>query len=261
MQLSTKATLWHFGSMGAGALAMLTVMSSHQVDVYAIIDALGKTYRDIVTLAGLVAPVIAAGAAAYRNYNMTRVEKDNQAATTQPLGKIGSLILIGMLVLMASPSLAQPRLSLTDIAKRNDANAPGRTVAPSFGGVDQLGFKSPDEFLGSIEKMNLADFKYAKALAKARGNKMTLACWSAWVDLLSSTEAPLNDDAGAPLSQPDPHIFTTIERASELLQALQPGGDIQVGCGAMADALKKSVFQLAGMILGGASATAIMPIP
>ena len=75
-----------------------------------------------------------------------------------------------------------------------------------------------DNLTDDVLRKILADVTYAKALAKAAGNDVTLPCWAAWVDLVTSQTAPLKDDAGNVLTQPDPHFFVAAERAE--LEAL-----------------------------------------
>lgn len=120
---------------------------------------------------------------------------------------------------------------------------------------------TPQQLLDGIAQVNLGMLKYAKAQAKAANNNVTLPCWSAWVDLISTAQKPLLDDDGQPLAKPDPNLFGDLESASELLQALQPGGSIQVGCGAMADATKKSVLQIVSAVVTGNGLVGLLPIP
>jgi hypothetical protein len=97
----------------------------------------------------------------------------------------------------------------------------------------------------------LADVTYAKALAKASNNQVTLACWSAWVDLVTAQTKPVTDDAGNALSQPDPHFFTTAERASEFINQLQPNSSLNIGCGAALNQSKMAIGQMVGAVLSG----------
>ncbi len=132
-----------------------------------------------------------------------------------------ALLTAAALVLAASSAGAQQRTTIPDIAQRNDVNRPGGvSVSPLISGT----IRTPDELIQRLVSINLADFKYAKARAKAAGNFVTLPCWAAWVDLLEKAQATLKDDAGTDLVKPDPHAFSDLEAASELLQALQVDG-------------------------------------
>lgn len=124
-----------------------------------------------------------------------------------------------------------------------------------------LGVLTPQQLLTGLAQVNLKQLQYAKAQAKAAGNSVTLPCWSAWVDLISKAQQPLKDDTGADMPKPDPNLFGDIESASELLQSLQVGGAIQVGCGAMLDASKKSVMQMITSVVSGNGLVGLLPIP
>jgi hypothetical protein len=97
----------------------------------------------------------------------------------------------------------------------------------------------------------LADVTYAKALAKASNNTVTLACWSAWVDLVNAQTRPVTDDAGNALAEPNPHVFTAAERASEFVNQLQPNSPLNIGCGAALNQSKIAVSQMIGAVLSG----------
>lgn len=127
--------------------------------------------------------------------------------------------------------------------------------------AEKIGNDLRDKLI-KLRKDAFADFKYAKALAKATGNTVTLPCWTAWVELLSRQQQELKDDDGNVLTEPDPAVFTTIERGSELVQQFQIGSPIFVGCSAMATATGKSIQNLAGSILTGGPAAigALKPI-
>lgn len=160
-------------------------------------------------------------------------------------------------MLMAGGGTANAQSALQKAAIRNDVNAPGGPAAA----VGPIKLLTPSDLLAKLVEVNLNDLKYAKAQAKLANNTVTLPCWSAWVDLISKSQQPVNDDDGKPLTKPDPHLFTDLEGASELLQAIQPGGSIQVGCGPMADATKKSIMQIASAIVSGGGLASLLPLP
>lgn len=76
MTLATKTVGYHAASVGAGALAMLAVMSSKQIDVYALFDQLNTTIAAIIKLAGMLGSAAALIGAAYRTINMQQVHVD-----------------------------------------------------------------------------------------------------------------------------------------------------------------------------------------
>lgn len=159
------------------------------------------------------------------------------------------IIIVLLALLISGNAYAQikkPSDVIRDLSQRNDINNPARPAAESFPGIG-----SPDDLVDKLKKLVLADFIYAKALSDNTGNKVTGACWGAWVDLLTKQQQELKDSAGNVLTQPDPHLITDVEKLSELIQSLQQGGPIQVGCGAFADAMRMSVRQLIGGILSG----------
>jgi hypothetical protein len=124
-----------------------------------------------------------------------------------------------------------------------------------------------------LEKLNddvlaklLADFTYASARAHATNNTITMPCWDAWVKLLTAQQQPLCGPlapgataptpnacpAGqAPLSRPDPHVITTAELASELINELQPNSDLSIACAPTLQASQRNIATLVGAVLSG----------
>src|SRR5262249_22978424 len=101
-----------------------------------------------------------------------------------------------------------------------------------------------DNLTDDMLRKILADVTYAKALAKAAGNDVTLPCWAAWADLVTSQTAPLKDDAGNVLTQPDPHFFVAAERASEFINQIQPNSKLYIGCSAALNQSRMAIGQL-----------------
>jgi hypothetical protein len=108
-----------------------------------------------------------------------------------------------------------------------------------------------DSLTDDVLKKILADVTYAKALSKAANNEVTLPCWSAWVDLVTSQTAPLKDDAGNPLTLPDPHFFVAAERASEFINQIQPNSKLYIGCSAALNQSRMAIGQLISAVLAG----------
>jgi len=146
--------------------------------------------------------------------------------------------------------------TIQDIAKKNDINAPGGAPAAK----QPLG-QPQEDLIKKLKTDALADLKYAAAMADATDNKTTAACWHAWVDLLEKQAAPLKDKDGNVMPEPNPDLFTSVEKLSELRQSLQNGGPIQTGCAPLKDAAKTDMANLIGLILGGGAGLAkLIPI-
>jgi hypothetical protein len=172
------------------------------------------------------------------------------APTIPPIVKqivLLAVMITGLLMLATATADAQAlQRTIQDIARKNDANAPGGAA----GAKQPLG-QPADDAIKTLKEKSLNDLKYAAALAKANDNKTTYACWKAWVDLLEKQAAEVKDDNGVVLTPPEPDVFTTVEKLSELRQALQQGGAIQTGCAPLKDAAKKDIGDVVGLILGG----------
>jgi hypothetical protein len=108
-----------------------------------------------------------------------------------------------------------------------------------------------DNLTDDLLKKILADVTYAKALAKAANNDVTLPCWTAWVDLITSQTQPLKDDAGNVLEKPEPHFFVAAERASEFINQIQPNSKLYIGCSAALNQSRMAIGQLISAVLSG----------
>ena len=119
-----------------------------------------------------------------------------------------------------------------------------------------------DNLTEDVLRKILADVTYAKALARASGNDVTLPCWTAWVDLVTSQTQALKDDAGNVLSLPEPHFFVAAERASEFINQIQPNSKLYIGCSAALNQSRMAVGQLIAAVLsGGALGLFKLPVP
>lgn len=107
------------------------------------------------------------------------------------------------------------------------------------------------DLVGKLGKLALPDFQYALAMSKATGNVVSTPCWQAWVDLITAQQKPLLGADGQPITEPDPHLATSIEKISELLAALRPDSTLSTGCAALAAAAGKDAAALIGGILSG----------
>jgi hypothetical protein len=119
-----------------------------------------------------------------------------------------------------------------------------------------------EDLVAKLGKLALPDFEFALALSKATNNVVSQPCWSAWVDLLSAQQKPLLGADGQPVTAPDPHLATSVEKISELLGALRPDSTLSTGCAALAAAGGKDAATLIqGILSGGALGLFKLPIP
>jgi hypothetical protein len=153
---------------------------------------------------------------------------------------------------VSRPPLCDP-LNLIPGCRNADGSINAKSAAPG----------NPfDNLTDDVLKKILADVTYAKALAKAASNDVTLPCWTAWVDLVTSQTAPLKDDAGNALALPDPHFFVAAERASEFINQIQPNSKLYLGCSAALNQSRMAIGQLIAAVLsGGALGLFKLPVP
>lgn len=122
--------------------------------------------------------------------------------------------------------------------------------------------ESTEDLVAKLGKLALPDFEFALAMSKATNNVVSTPCWQAWVDLLSAQQKPLLGTDGQPLTEPDPHLATSVEKISELLGALRPDSTLSTGCAALAAAAGKDAATLIqGILSGGALGLFKLPIP
>lgn len=164
-----------------------------------------------------------------------------------------ALSMAALALAWAAPAYAQQGNRGMPAARATPTGDPFKDIGNAIrGGQQQAGEVDPMKDLADkIARLSLADFTYAAALAHATGNKVSAPCWDAWVTFLSAQQQPLKDAAGNVLSEPDPHIFTSIERLSEAMRQLQPDSDISIGCSSLASAVKKDAATLIGAVLSG----------
>jgi hypothetical protein len=161
-------------------------------------------------------------------------------------------------VLLASLCFALPAMAQTKTAPKPliELNGPcnplgdtrpqcntGSAATPAGDQLQQLQTK--------IAALSLDDFKYALALSVSTNNTVTQPCWAAWVTLISQQQAPMKDAQGNVLTEPNPHIFTDVEKLAELINQLQPNSPISTGCAPMAQAAQKDIGNLIGAVISG----------
>ena len=180
-------------------------------------------------------------------------------------------VALALMLLAAAPALAQQR------ARPPAEPAPAAAAVPRPPLCDPLnlipGCRHPD---GSVNRNTggnpfdnltddllrkiLVDVTYAKALAKASGNEVTLPCWTAWVDVVTRQTQELKDDAGNTLAKPDPAFFVAAERASEFINQIQPNSKLFIGCSAALNQSRMAIGQLISAVLSG-SALGLFKLP
>jgi hypothetical protein len=122
--------------------------------------------------------------------------------------------------------------------------------------------ESTEDLVAKLGKLALPDFEFALAMSKATNNVVSTPCWQAWVALLAAQQKPLLGTDGTPLTEPDPHLATSVEKISELLGALRPDSTLSTGCAALAAAGGKDAATLIqGILSGGALGLFKLPIP
>ncbi len=162
-------------------------------------------------------------------------------------------ILLCLLLIVPTPAWAQVKKPTPQFTGNLIQDIKANTAAGT-------GLLTPDQLLAGIAKVELGKLKYAQALAKGSNNQVTLPCWSALVDVIGKAQQAVTDANGQPLDGTEPNLFASVERASELLQALNTGGAIQLGCGAMLDASKKDVMQLISAVVTGNGLSGLLPV-
>jgi hypothetical protein len=114
-----------------------------------------------------------------------------------------------------------------------------------------------------IRQLKKDDLTYAIAKAKASGtpaSKVRLTCLNAINDANTAYSGDnLKDDAGNPLTRPDPAFITGIEDIAELIDNLSPQGTLFTSCAGAAQMFKTNTLTLINAIVTGAASIAAMP--
>lgn len=184
-----------------------------------------------------------------------------RSSPTKTIVALLGVALTGLALAGAAPAHAQSRQP----ARPPLTGDPVRDIGTAIKSGQQQSAKEANEttadLVDKLDKLALPDFEYALAMAKATNNVVSAPCWQAWVDMLTAQQKPLTDAAGQPLSEPDPHLITNIERISELLAALRPDSPLSTSCAALAGAANRDVATLiSGILSGGALGLFKLPI-
>jgi hypothetical protein len=175
--------------------------------------------------------------------------------------KLTILILLaaGLVLLLIMPASAQ-------VPRRQPTGNPIVDIGNAIKGEQQQAAaarnESTEDLVARLGKLALPDFEFALAMSKATNNVVSTPCWQAWVALLSAQQKPLLGTDGQPLTEPNPHLATSVEKISELLGALRPDSTLSTGCAALAAAGGKDAATLIqGILSGGALGLFKLPIP
>jgi hypothetical protein len=118
-----------------------------------------------------------------------------------------------------------------------------------------------------IQAAALTDLQYASAMAGAantNGGAIRKQCWDAIIVVNQQANgAGLKDPVtGQPMVKPDPHVFTDVETAAEVLDNLSPQGKLFTSCAGAAQLAQANVIQfVSAAITGVAGMAKLAPIP
>ncbi len=117
-----------------------------------------------------------------------------------------------------------------------------------------------------IQAAALVDLQYASALAAAantNGGAIRKQCWDAIIIVNQQANGVgLKNPDGSPMTKPDPHLFTDVETAAEVLDNLSPQGKLFTSCAGAAQLAQANVIQfISAAIAGVAGMAKLAPIP
>lgn len=110
------------------------------------------------------------------------------------------------------------------------------------------------------------DLLYASQLAANANTPASLIrkqCWDAIVAINEQANGlNLKDASGNAVPMPDPKLFTQIEQAAEVIDALSPQGKLYTSCAGAAQLAQANVLQFISAAVGGVAGLAkLSPIP
>ena len=126
--------------------------------------------------------------------------------------------------------------------------------------------KDAQEIWDKIVAASNTDLKYASQLASNANTPASLIrkqCWDAIVAINEQANGlNLKDSASNPIPMPDPKLFTQIEQAAEVIDALSPQGKLYTSCAGAAQLAQANVLQFISAAVGGVAGLAkLSPIP
>ena len=154
-------------------------------------------------------------------------------------------IVIFILLCVPSLAMAQSRVPL-----KVAAPVGGAILRPAAASI-----ATPEALWKKIQAANAVDLTYAKALADSVGSpgaKLRSACYAALIVTIAQAQGPgLKDASGNPLTQPNPHAFSSFEQLAEVAEGLQPTGPLMAACAPAWTALRLTAVQFFTLLLSG----------
>jgi hypothetical protein len=207
-----------------------------------------KTQAAAVAVAKEMPPAIVTGAATEA--------KNTVAVTAATVVKI-LLVAFVLSAFLANGSAQAQAPKLTGNIVRDIQTAKGGTDSPALTGNPS---KDLIALYGKLQAVSLVDLKYALNIANKKNNLAAGQCWTAIITQIEQDQTANLDANGQPLPTPDPHLFTDVERLSDVINSLGPNSPLMVGCGSFANQAKMNVLQLISTIMaGGAGLAALAP--
>ena len=103
--------------------------------------------------------------------------------------------------------------------------------------------------LRKLQNVTLADLQFADELAQNHNNQISHTCYTAWISYLQAEAKANTGPDGKPVTQPSPSLFTDLERALDLMHALQPTSAISVACAPFINDAKSLGISIGGVPL------------
>jgi len=126
--------------------------------------------------------------------------------------------------------------------------------------------KDAEALWAKIQAAALVDLQYASAMAGAaqtNGGAIRKQCWDAIIVVNQQSNGDgLKNKDGTPMAKPDPHLFTDVETAAEIIDNLSPQGKLFTSCAGAAQLAQANVIQFISAAISGAAGIAkLVPIP
>jgi hypothetical protein len=180
-------------------------------------------------------------------------------------------LIIVLAVIWAAPALAQAPRATPGTARDLGNAIRNTTVAPeepTIGGIRLTGNikKDAQAVWQQIQTAALVDLQYASAMAGAANTSASAIrkqCWDAIIVVnQQSNGVGLKGPDGNPMQRPDPHLFTDVETAAEIIDNLSPQGKLYTSCAGAAQLFQANVIQFISAAVAGAAGIAkLSPIP
>jgi hypothetical protein len=106
-----------------------------------------------------------------------------------------------------------------------------------------------NNLLKKLQNVTLADLQFADQLAQNHSNAISHQCFTAWISYLQAEAKANTGPDGKPVTQPSPSLFTDLERALDLMHALQPTSAISVACAPFINDAKSLGISIGGVPL------------